>query len=271
MGTAAGGWLERRTSRRRAGSRARTKYAQMRKAWLRGKRKFWLATAAVMVVCWLVLDRVLAWWWPGQHLWSSGFFAGFFVAAFFILRMSPPVGVESWQDGAWGEEATAKQLAKLRAPEWTVLHDLANGQHNFDHVVVGPPGVFCLNSKWSSYRLEADDAGGLVGVHRYDETVMTNEQRKLGAAKSEAVALRNLIESRTGRRVWVQPVMVWWGDFPVGGKTVDGVAVVHGPQLVTKLLGLPAKHTQDMDAIIEVLQPGRHRRGRGVIASVDRR
>lgn len=261
-----GGWLERRASRRRAGGRARAKYVEMRKAWLRRKRKWWLAVAVVMFVFWIVCDRALAWW-PGDQSWYSGFVAGALFSMFIGVRMSPPVGIETWQDGAWGEEATAKQLAKLRAPEWTVLHDLPNGQYNFDHVVVGPPGVFCLNSKWSSYRLEADDAGGLVGVHRYDETITTNEQRKLGAAKFEAVALKNLIESRTGRRVWVQPVVVWWGDFPVGGKTVDGVAVVHGPQLVEKLLGLPDKHTQDVDAIIEVLRPGRHRRRRGVISA----
>ncbi|KGM14441.1 hypothetical protein N869_10975 [Cellulomonas bogoriensis 69B4 = DSM 16987] len=165
-----------------------------------------------------------------------------------------------WQDGAYGEEATAKVLGELPAGQWTVLHDLANGRFNFDHVVIGPPGVFCLNSKFSAYRLQAAESGALVGVHVDDPTLTKRIDRDISGAKWEAVALRNQIEKRSGRKVWVQPVIVWWGPYPDGGRTVEGVAVVQGKELVTRISRLPSKPTTDLESVCEVLRPGRHRR-----------
>lgn len=58
-----------------------------------------------------------------------------------------------WERGAAGEEATADALAALPAEGWTVLHDVAwpgRPRANIDHVVVGRPGVFVVDSKnWS--------------------------------------------------------------------------------------------------------------------------
>ena len=55
--------------------------------------------------------------------------------------------------GADGEEATAEALTALVAQGWVVLHDVAwPGRRlaNIDHVAVGPPGVFVIDSKnWS--------------------------------------------------------------------------------------------------------------------------
>lgn len=58
-----------------------------------------------------------------------------------------------WQRGADGEAVTANALAALPADRWTTLHDLrwpGRVYANVDHVVVGPPGVFVIDSKnWS--------------------------------------------------------------------------------------------------------------------------
>lgn len=54
----------------------------------------------------------------------------------------------AWRVGADGEESVARRLARL--PEsWTVVHDLPIGDRgaNVDHLVVGPAGVFSLNTK----------------------------------------------------------------------------------------------------------------------------
>jgi len=59
---------------------------------------------------------------------------------------------ERWERGAEGESATAEALALL-PPDWTVLHDLpwpGRPRANIDHLVVGPSGVFVIDSKnWS--------------------------------------------------------------------------------------------------------------------------
>ncbi len=58
-----------------------------------------------------------------------------------------------YERGAEGERATATALATLPADAWTVLHDLkwpGRTYANIDHIVVGPPGVFVIDSKnWS--------------------------------------------------------------------------------------------------------------------------
>ncbi len=58
-----------------------------------------------------------------------------------------------WERGAEGEEATASALGQLPRGTWTVFHDVKWPERryaNVDHIVVGPPGVFVIDSKnWS--------------------------------------------------------------------------------------------------------------------------
>ena len=53
-----------------------------------------------------------------------------------------------WRVGADGEEEVARRLAKL-GNGWHVIHSVpvGNGGSDIDHVVIGPPGVFTLNTK----------------------------------------------------------------------------------------------------------------------------
>lgn len=256
--------LAARRNRRRAGSRAREKYTEMRRAWLRRNRKLWALAAVVGVLVWLVF-----WWlmslFPGDHSWSTAAFAGGLIATFVAVRQSPPVGIASWEEGAFGEEETAKQLRLLEKEGWVVLHDLANGSANFDHVVIGPNGVFCLNSKWSAYRLETGPEGRLVARHKYDEDLYQDIHGKVRRAKAEAAALSERIAQRCGTKIWVQPVIVWWGgwgDTEHGGRRVDGVGVVEGKRLAERLRAQAGKPVHRFDDVVACLRPGRHSRGR---------
>jgi hypothetical protein len=55
---------------------------------------------------------------------------------------------EAWKLGAEGEELVAEELAKL-GPRWKVLHSVPVGTKgsDIDHVVVGPAGIFTINTK----------------------------------------------------------------------------------------------------------------------------
>ncbi|WP_258802305.1 nuclease-related domain-containing protein [Pseudarthrobacter sp. NS4] len=54
----------------------------------------------------------------------------------------------SWYKGALGEMAVGGILERL-GPEWLVLHavPVGAGSADIDHVLIGPPGVFTLNTK----------------------------------------------------------------------------------------------------------------------------
>jgi hypothetical protein len=53
---------------------------------------------------------------------------------------------ERWSRGAEGERKVGAILETL-GPGWHVLHDVSLGRGNIDHVLVGPGGVFSIETK----------------------------------------------------------------------------------------------------------------------------
>ena len=76
--------------------------------------------------------------------------------------------VESFFKGARGEEAMAGMLARL-SDDWHIYHDFVAGKYHVDHVLVGPAGVFAVETKnWrDQVVLESGEliAGGHVPDH----------------------------------------------------------------------------------------------------------
>lgn len=65
-----------------------------------------------------------------------------------------------YDKGAEGERATAAALAALPADSWSVFHDLrwpGRPFANVDHVAIGPAGVFVIDSKNWSGRVDVSD------------------------------------------------------------------------------------------------------------------
>ena len=93
------------------------------------------------------------------------------VAAGWGLRFRPSPAAKAWRRGAVGERRTARLLAALERHGWAVLPDLAvpRSQANLDHLVIGPGGVFVIDSKQSRGRLQLDGSGRL-GHGRYPLT-----------------------------------------------------------------------------------------------------
>ncbi len=87
---------------------------------------------------------------------------------------------ERWEQGAEGEERTAAELATLGPRGFTVFHDLRvpGSKANVDHLVIGPTGVFAVDSKLFSYRVSYNK--GTLWVGRYPQT------KKLQTTKWEA-------------------------------------------------------------------------------------
>ncbi len=65
------------------------------------------------------------------------------------LRFRVSAETTAWRRGARGEQRTARHLNKLVRAGWTVLHDLAipASRANGDHLLIGPPGVFLIDTK----------------------------------------------------------------------------------------------------------------------------
>jgi hypothetical protein len=88
------------------------------------------------------------------------------IAAGWGLRFRPSPDAGAWRRGAAGERRTAHLLGHLGQQGWAVLHDLAipGSQANLDHLVIGPGGVFVIDSKQYRGRLQFDPSGVGCGM-----------------------------------------------------------------------------------------------------------
>jgi len=174
--------------------------------------------------------------WP-RHGWVFGLFGGGALAFWVLARVSPPGWIENWQSGAWGEEATGRVLRELEQDGWTVLHDLPAGRGNVDHIVVGPAGVFMLDSKRLGGSVSVDE-GGVVVVRRLDDPDLSYQHPGAGHLFSLARQTHDRILKSSRINTWVTPVMVVWSDFPQR-LVEDRCAYVHGDELVGWLRARP--------------------------------
>ena len=221
---------------RKAGEGAARKYEDLTQAWLRRNRGRFLILAAVLAPLVIVANLAAAQW--SSLRWSAGLVTGMVVAMFVIARMSPPAWIENWQDGAIGEQWTGRTLRKLESQGWRIFHDLAASHGNIDHVVVGPGGVFLLDSKrWKgSITVEGDSAV----VRRLEDPDLHWQFTSPAHVKGLAVEVSEAIRAGTRATVWVTPVVVVWGDFTqgVGGNKIT---FVQGDALAQWLRDQPAQ------------------------------
>jgi Nuclease-related domain len=155
------------------------------------------------------------------------------VAAGWVLRFQPSPDAVAWRRGAAGERRTARLLGPLERHGWAVLHDLAvpRGQANIDHLVIGPGGVFVIDSKQYRGRLRLDAVGKLWhGRHPLGPT--------LGAVSWEADQAAQVLPD-PGMAV-VPVVAVHGAQVPWGKVVTDGVPVVAARRLPSMLRALPA-------------------------------
>ena len=155
----------------------------------------------------------------------------------------------SWYQGAKGEIAVGTLLTNL-PPEWTVLHALPVGARgsDIDHIVVGPGGVFTINTK-----------------HHRDKKVWVAKDTLLvdGAKKNyvrdaefEARRVGKLIEKRMPLPAPVQPILTFVSpsQLMIREKPVQ-VKVLEAWQLNRWLTNLSHVFTEpEQDEITSILE-----------------
>jgi hypothetical protein len=144
--------------------------------------------------------------------------AGLVVAALvgWRLRFRPSEQARTWQRGAHGERQTARLLDRLTRDGYVVFHDLAvpDSPANVDHLVIGPTGVFVIDSKqWSGSVHQGAD--GLVWHNHY------RLDRTLETVRWEAQQVSRVLGTRTAPLLCVHGAHVQGG-----GVDAQGVAIV---------------------------------------------
>jgi hypothetical protein len=131
----------------RPGHSAMAEYRRQRATdWHTWKRTLTFRIAAVLAagVSTGLLTAAVA---SSSLAWLTGLAAA--AALAWRLRFRPTADTLAWRRGAQGERRTARLLAPLEGHGYHVFHDLAiaGSAANVDHLVVGPTGVFVIDSK----------------------------------------------------------------------------------------------------------------------------
>jgi Nuclease-related domain len=132
------------------------------------------------------------------------------------LRFRVSEQARTWQRGAHGERHTARQLRRLHRDGYVVFHDLAvpDSPANVDHVVIGPTGVFVIDSKqWTGSVHQGADGLTWHNHYRLDRTLET--------VRWEAETVGRLLGTRTAALLCVHGAHVQGG-----GLDAQGVAIV---------------------------------------------
>lgn len=123
----------------------------------------------------------------------------------FIARL---LGVHTderaWRVGAKGEQLVARQLQRL-GPSWHVIHSvtLSDTGTDLDHLVIGPGGVFCINTKsHPNAKIWVAEDTVLVNGHR-------PEHNYVRASRSEGRKVARLLSAGCGFEVVVRPVIAF--------------------------------------------------------------
>jgi hypothetical protein len=154
------------------------------------------------------------------------------VAAGWALRFRPSLEAVVWRRGAVGERRTARLLGPLERQGWVVLHDLAvpGSRANIDHLVIGPGGIFVIDSKQYRGRLRLDPSGWLWHGHY---PLAPTLQAVSFEADQAALVLPD-------PGVVVVPIVAVHGaQVPWGKVVMEGVPVVPARRLPSMLRELP--------------------------------
>jgi hypothetical protein len=131
-------------------------------------------------------------------------------------RFRPSEQVTAWRRGAKGERHTARLLDRLTRDGFVVFHDLAipGSPANVDHLMIGPTGVFVIDSKqWTGTVHQSADGLAWHNHHRLDRT--------LEMVRWEAQAISRLLGTRAAALLCVHGAHVHGG-----GLHAHGVAIV---------------------------------------------
>jgi Nuclease-related domain len=139
------------------------------------------------------------------------------------LRFRPSEQVTAWQRGAAGERRTARLLDRLTGDGYVVFHDLAvpNSPANVDHLVIGPTGVFVIDSKqWSGSVHQGAD-----GLAWHDHCRL---DRTLERVRWETQMLGRLLGTRAAAVVCVHGAHVYGGGLDMHGLAIVPAHLLRG-------------------------------------------
>lgn len=139
--------------------------------------------------------------------------------------------LRAWRTGAIGEEQIGALLDSLGSQGYRVAHDVQTGRGNLDHVVVGPNGVFAIETKAASGKLWLKQGQLMKGNF--------SVEKWRSQAFGEALEVKKRI-ARVGLDVWVEAIVVVTRiTLPKGPFVTKSVRLIESKDLLKVILERP--------------------------------
>ena len=184
-----------------------------------------------LFLCFILLGAFGAALLTGAH---TGLFACLFAASVVFATVLWRRGlrcVESYFKGAHGEERVARALAGLPSV-CHVFHDFEAGRYHVDHVVAGPAGVFCIETKNWRGAITVEEGHVLV-----DGRLPSRSPLKQARREADAVASRLRSAGWTGT---ITPVLCFASNsFANGIGQVGSIVLLNSSEIVGWLSSRP--------------------------------
>lgn len=164
-------------------------------------------------------------------LFSAAALALVLFAGFRVVRAIPKL--RALRQAMEGEQAVGQFLERLREDGFQVFHDVIGSGFNVDHVLIGPSGVYTVETKtWSkptqgNPRIVFDGQSIKVGS-------LEPDRDPVAQAKGQAGWLKAVLAESSGRKVNARPVILFPGWF------IESTAPDQGDLWVLEPKALPA-------------------------------
>lgn len=143
--------------------------------------------------------------------------------------------------GAAAEEVVGELLANLNE-DFLVLHDISCPYGNIDHIVIGKnSGVFLLETKAHGGRIQILPDRLLVNSKPPEKDFIAQTLRN-------TYWLRDELERVTGKKVWINAVIVFTNAFVPFGKPIKGIHVTN-KKFLLDMLQKQARSSTDLSTI----------------------
>lgn len=159
-----------------------------------------------------------------------------------LAASDEPRSTKSWERGAIGEQKLGAHLNSLREAGLAVLHDrrIPGSRANIDHIVIGPSGVFIIDSKRYTGKVEQRDAGWILGRDWRLYVNGRNQTPLVEAMSKQVAAVRRALSSTLARECKVNPVLCFvdarWDVFATSFRFGD-VQVLPPKKLIKLVRG----------------------------------
>jgi len=166
-------------------------------------------------------------------------FAAIAVILAFILGRRALRKSYDMRAGIWGERYVGAVLDELRVDGFQIVHDVPDKKGNIDHVVIGPGGVFTIETKTRTKRAGARDKKIFYDGECILADGLKPDRDPIAQAHAQARQIREILKDQTTEDVSVQPVVTYPGWYVEVKAKAPSVWVHNENYLVMRLRDLP--------------------------------